>query len=204
MLAQGFCHLLRLTLPSATVRLSDGAEIKWGADIYRPRHASYGGIGSVEALAEGIGDEVPALQIELLVPGSTAAATLLAPGLQTSRVTAWLAEANFSTSTVVGTPSAVFDGWIDQGRLVRSAGSLALNLSVVSLLERLFELNTGNTLSPSWHKSVWPGETGEDHATGLGLADAWGVEAPPAAVVYASGAQGGSALGAIGRSWVDR
>lgn len=190
MIAQGFCHLLQLTLPSAIVRLSDGAEIIWGANTYRPRHATYGGIGSVEALAEGIGDEVPAMQLELLVPGSTAAADLLAPGLQTSRVTAWLAEANFTTSTVVGTPAILFDGFIDQGRLSRTAGGLALNLSIVSLLERLFELNIGNTLSPSWHKSVWPGETGEDHATGLGLADAWGVESPPAAVVYSSG--GGS------------
>jgi hypothetical protein len=138
MIAQGFCHLLRLTLPSAAVLLSDGAEIKWGSDVYRPRDATYGGIGSVEALAEGIGDEVPAMQLELLVPGSTAAADLLEPGLQTSRVTAWLAEVNLSTSTVVGTPDPVFDGFIDQGRLTRSAGGLALSLSIVSLLERLF------------------------------------------------------------------
>src|SRR3546814_10142793 len=51
-------------------------------------------------------------------------------------------------------------------------------VSVVSLAERLFELNIGNSLNSAWHKSVWPGELGHDKATGLSLPVAWGVESP--------------------------
>src|SRR3546814_14440890 len=51
-------------------------------------------------------------------------------------------------------------------------------VSVVSLAERLFELNIGNSLNSAWHKSVWPGELGHDNATGLSIPVAWGVESP--------------------------
>src|SRR3546814_9368912 len=49
---------------------------------------------------------------------------------------------------------------------------------LVSLAERLFELNIGNSLNSAWHKSVWPGELGHDNATGLSIPVAWGVESP--------------------------
>src|SRR3546814_15904051 len=51
-------------------------------------------------------------------------------------------------------------------------------VSVVSLAERLFELNIGNSLNSAWHKSVWPGELGHDNATGLSIPVEWGVESP--------------------------
>src|SRR3546814_8736110 len=47
--------------------------------------------------------------------------------------------------------------------------SRELAVSVVSLAERLFELNIGNSLNSAWHKSVWPGELGHDNATGLSI-----------------------------------
>jgi hypothetical protein len=53
-----------------------------------------------------------------------------------------------------------------------------LHFDIVSTAERLFEVNIGNTLSPRFHKSIWPGETGEDAAIGIGLTVAWGIEAP--------------------------
>jgi hypothetical protein len=97
---------------------------------------------------------------------------------------------------VTGTPAQQFDGFLDQARLQRGAGSLELQITVVSLLEHLFELNIGNWLSSSFHKSVWPGELGEDHATGLVIQDAWGVESPPS--------QGGAGAGGGGRGgWFD-
>lgn len=175
-----YCGLIRFDLNGGTVLLlSDGAEIKWGADTFKPSHPTYGAIGEGQSLAEGVGNEVPAAQLELLPPSTTSAAALLVPGVQKSRVKAWWAEIDLNTGLVVGTPAVLFFGFLDQARLTRAAGLLALKISVVSLLEQLFELNIGNGLNPSFHKSVWPGETGEDQATGLVLQDAWGVEAPP-------------------------
>ena len=195
-----YCGLVRFDLPGpVVVLLSEGADVKWGSDLFVPADATFGAIGAVEALAEGVGSEVPALQIELKIPTSAAAATMLAPGAQKSRVQAWMAAVDLNTSTVTGTPVRLFNGFLDQSRLIRAAGSLALTISVVSLLEQLFELNIGNSLSPAFHKSVWPGETGEDHATGLTLADAWGVEAPPAAISPGYGGGGGG--GFTGPGW---
>lgn len=192
MLRMGYAGLLRIDLPGAViVRLSDGAQIKWGADVFVPRHATYGSIGAVHSLAEGTGNEVPALQIELNPPTTASAAALVQPGAQKSRVQCWIAEVDLSTALVVGTPPRLFDGFLDQAKLVRGAQNFSLEISVVSALEQLFELNIGNGLNPSFHKSVWPGETGEDQATGLVLQDAWGVEAPPSSGGVTSTGVGG-------------
>ena len=173
------------------LRLCEGAAVRWGAETYLPAHPTYGSIGAVQSLAEGVGDEVPAGQIELLPPSTTTAAALLIPGAQKSRVQAWQAELDLNTSTVIGTPTVLFFGFLDQARLTRSVNALSLKISVVSLLEQLFELNIGNGLNPSFHKSIWPGETGEDQATGLVLQDAWGVEAPSQTGSFSSGGTGG-------------
>jgi hypothetical protein len=191
--------LVRIDLPGGTVlRLSEGAEIRWGAETYVPRHATYGAVQSVAALAEGIGNEVPALVMVLAVPDITAAAALVQPGAQQSRVRVWLAEIDLDAASVTGTPDLIFDGFLDQSFFKRRGGVPSLEISVVSLLERLFELNIGNSLSPTFHKAVWPGETGEDHATGLALPDAWGVEAPPRGGGYFGGGAGGG-----GGGWFD-
>lgn len=181
--------LVRLDLPGpVTVRLSDGAAVRWsGEGDFLPSHATYGAIASVESLAEGIGDEVPAMQLVLHPPSTTAAADLVQPGAQQSRVRCWVARYDSGTGEVDGTPALLFDGFLDQARLTRGRGKFELAISVVSLLERLFELNIGNGLSPTFHKSVWPGETGEDQATGLVLQDAWGVESPTPQIAYGGG-----------------
>ena len=126
------------------------------------------------------------------------------PGNQTARVTLWLAQYDPATATVTGTPSVEFHGMLDQATLVRGGGKFELVVSVVSLLERLFELNIGNTLNPTFHKSIFPGEGGEDHATGLGLPDAWGVEAPAqSAASVGSGGSAGSVFTGAG-VWAGR
>lgn len=67
-------------------------------------------------------------------------------------------------------------------------------MTVVSAAERLFARNTGNGLSSAFQKSVWPGDTGHDNATGLGTPIAWGVEAPPSS---GGGYSGGVVRGAV-------
>lgn len=183
-------NLVKIEFPDTTiVRWSEGAELKWGAEVYRPRHATYGAIASAETMAEGIGNEVPAMQLTLHPPSTAAAADLVQPGAQKAQVRAWTVRYNPDTATVLDAPSVtpLFFGFLDQARLVRGPGKFELVTSVVSQLEYLFARNAGNWLSPTFHKFVWPGETGEDQATGLVLQDAWGVEAPPQQVSYGTG-----------------
>ena len=168
--------LVRIDLPDrAPVLLCDGGFLPWSGDIYRSSDATFGAVVSVEGLQEGQGDQIPALDMELAPPGSAAIADLSKPGYQQSRVRFWLAEFSMATGQVVGTPDLMFDGQVDQTSLRLGRGRV-LSISVVSNAERLFELDIGNSLSPTFHKSVHPGEKGHDNASGLKVQVAWGTE----------------------------
>jgi hypothetical protein len=175
----GLTGLCKIELPDATLRLCDGGFIVWGSETFVSKDAVFGTIGSIEALSEGVEAEVPALEMVLIPPTTSGAATIAKPGYQKSRVRLWLAEYIRATGLVDGTPDLLFDGQIDQTPFTVGRDTRELALSIVSTAERLFERNIGNSLSPSFHKSIWPGETGHDNATGLGRPVAWGVEAPP-------------------------
>ncbi|MDE8654774.1 hypothetical protein, partial [Novosphingobium album (ex Liu et al. 2023)] len=174
----------RIDLPDHTIRLCDGGRIVWGAEVYRARDPIYGTLGSIEPLSEGAGDELPPLDMTLLPPSSASAADLVQPAMQGSPMRLWLAEYDVETGAVLGTPELRFDGELDQATL---SLMLELGLTVIAAAARLFELNIGNSLSPSWHKSIWPGETGHDNATGLGRPVAWGVDAPIGTTVSTGG-----------------
>lgn len=169
--------LVQIDLPERTLRYCDGGFFEFGGEAFRSSDATFGTIGSLAAMSEGVGDVVPALQMTLLPAGDAAAADLSRPGHQTARVRFWIAEFDPETG-VIGSAEVMFDGQIDQTILTVGKGTKTLDVSVVSLAERLFEGNIGNTLNPTWHKSVWPGETGHDNATGLSKPIAWGVESP--------------------------
>lgn len=184
----GLIGLVKIELPADTILLCDGGFIEFASEIYRSADATFGTIGSVQALAEGQGDEVPALELTLLPSGDAAPADLLQPGFQRSRVRFWIGEYDLDTGLLDGTPDLMFDGQIDQTTL-KVGATRELAMSVVSTAERLFERNTGNSLSDSWHQSVWPGEKGHANATGLSVPVAWGAESPPRN--YGGGSGGG-------------
>lgn len=168
--------LLKIELPEATVRLCDGGLIRWGAEVFRARDALFGTIGGFGEVSEGVGEEVPAFDITFLPPDGVDPNDLAAPGYQTARVSVWIAEFDPATSAVIGTPDLMFLGQLDEIELAIDRSTRELTCSVVSLAERLFNRNEGNTLSEAFHKSVWPGETGMDAANGLSVTVAWGVE----------------------------
>lgn len=190
----GLMGLVRLDMPGGSVFLSEGGFLVWGGDTYTARHATYGTIGSVASLVEGVDEQVPALKITLLPPGTVAPATLSQPGDQTSRVRMYIAEFDSETGLVVGTPNLMFDGQVDRTRLTVGKDRRELEIEVVSTAERLFERNMGSPLSPCFHKSLFATETGEDNATGLTRNIAWGVESPNSSGAF-SGFGGGEGYG---------
>lgn len=170
--------LMKIEFPARTVRLCDGGRVVWGAESFAGRDDVFGTIGALEPLSEGAGDEVPALLLKLLPPEATAVADLSQPGFQTVRVRLWITEFDLAAGTVIGTPALQFDGQIDQTSLTVGRASRDLGITVVSTAERLFTKFEGNSLSPTFHIALWPGETGMNEATALTVTDAWGVEAP--------------------------
>ena len=169
--------LLKIELPERTLRFSDGGFITFQGEVYRSKDAVFGTIGAAQPLNEGVGDSVPALQISLLPPDTTGPAALSRPGHQKARVRFWVVEYDPETSAVL-TSDQQFDGQVDQTVFTVGRGQRELTMSIVSLAERLFEGNIGNSFSPTFHKSIWPGELGHDNASGLSVPVAWGVEAP--------------------------
>lgn len=193
--------LVKIELPDDTIRLCDGGFFVWGAETYRSLDATFGTISSIDALTEGVGDEVPALDLLFLPPSTAAVADLSQPGYQKSRARFWLAEYDVETGLIDGDPDLLFDGQIDQTTLTVGRDTRELAMSIVSNAERLFERNIGNSLNAAFQKAVWPGDTGHDNATGLGRQVAWGVESPAGVGVYVSGGSGGATWG--GRQYVN-
>jgi hypothetical protein len=167
--------LLKIELPERILRFCDGGFITFQGEVYRSKDDVFGTIGGVQPLSEGVGDSVPALQITLLPPDTTSPALLSRPGHQKARVQFWVAEYDPETGAVLASDKQ-FDGQVDQTVFTVGKGERQLTVSIVSLAERLFEGNIGNSLSPTFHKSVWSGERGHDNASGLTVPVAWGVE----------------------------
>lgn len=188
----GLIGLCKIELPEGTVRLTDGGFIDWDGEIFASKDAVFGTLSSLEGLTEGVDAEVPALDMALIPASTAAAADLSQPGFQRSRVRLWLAEYVVDTGLISGEPDLLFDGQIDQTSLTGGRETRELAMTIVSLAERLFERNIGNSLAAGFWKSIWPGDTGHDNATGLGKPIAWGVEAPPSTSgAYYGGGGGG-------------
>lgn len=162
-------------------------------DIYRPVDPELGSIVSIGAIAEGIGQEIPALNIKLAPPGPVAITSLSVGALQRSRVLHYLAEYDTVTGAVIGTPELRFTGYVDQPSVFVQLRKLGVEFTAVPDLEAMFFRDTGNGLSASFHKNLYPGEEGHDNATGLSVPVAWGAQSPPRG---GSVFGGGSAVGA--------
>lgn len=175
----GFVGLLKIELPDRDVRLSEGGFITFNSELYTSSDPVLGSIAAVEPMQEGIGGTIPALDLTFAPPGPAAITDLSVGALQRSNIYLWLAEYNVETNAIVGTPDALFIGQLDQPSVRFGRGEYSISISCVSKLEVLFNRNTGNSLSSTFHKSMFAGELGHDNAIGLSVAVAWGVKGPP-------------------------
>ena len=191
MSAVSLTGLIRIELPNRTLRFCDGGFFEFNGEIYESEDEVFGTIGQFETMSEGVGDIVPAITMTLLPPDQTAAIDLSTPGNQTSRAVLTIAEYDVDTGQII-TSETQFDGQIDQTIFTIGRDKKQVATSIVSLAERLFAGNIGNTLNPSFHKSLFPDETGHDNATGLSKPVAWGTETPRSG---GAGGYGGSGFG---------
>lgn len=191
----GFIGLLKIDLPARTVLLCDGGFITYAGDTYTARDSVLGNIASIESLSEGGTGELPALDITFNPPAPLAFTELTSGALQRSQVRLWLAEYNVATNAIVGTPDLLFLGQLDQPAIRYSRTEYSVSISCVPLAEWMFELDTGNSMSSTFHKSLWPGELGHDNGTGLQVPIAWGVASPPSAGSASGFGSGGGGFG---------
>jgi hypothetical protein len=168
---------VKITLPDATViRLLDGAGmVTIDGATYLGRDDTYGVLGTIEGVTDGLGDELPALGISLLPPTNVATAAIAAPSVQGSEVIAMFGAVNPATGASIGTPYTFFAGVVDQAVLSVGKNTRSLQIECVSALEVFFEDEEGVRLTDSYHQSVWPGELGFSLITEMNEPVPWGI-----------------------------
>jgi hypothetical protein len=178
------CGLIEVRLPTRTLRWIDGsADVTWNNQVFTGEDPEFGAIDSISELSDGLGENAPSATLTVLPPTNTAAATLANPTHQGSEVSILAAVVDPVTGTVTGTPYALFEGELDVPRLRMGEGERSLEIEIVSVFERFFEVSEGARLSNAHHQSVWPGELGFDQVTGVGTPRYWGADGPKPAVV---------------------
>jgi hypothetical protein len=167
--------LLQIDYPDYTLRLCDGsAAINFNGDIFTGSDERFGTIAAVEAISEAAGDSAPGLVITLFPPDLTSAVELSSPQMQGSSVKLWLCVVDPVTGLVVPEPELLFVGEVDVPTLKGSGTERSVEVQCVSVFEELFADNEGARLSDSFHKEVWPGETGLENMTGIVRNILWG------------------------------
>lgn len=183
----GLTGLLKIELPDGDVLLSDGGATEYAGDTYTAEDDTLGALASLGTIAEGVGDEIPALELGFAPPGPVAVTALSNGAIQQSRVRLWLAEYDVDTGEVVGTPELRFIGFVDQPRVSFAFRQFSASITAVPDLEAMFFRDTGNGLSSTFHKALYPGELGHDNASGLSISINWGTQSPPRGGVVFSG-----------------
>ncbi len=194
----GLTWLLRLDLPGGAVFLSDGGVTTWGGNTYTATHPVLGSFSQIGEVTEGFGAELPEQEIIFAPPSNAALAPLQAGAFARSAMRLWLAEFNAATGAVEGIPDLRFAGRMDRVRQQFGLRQLAIVVSFVPETEVLLFSDDGNGLSSSFHKAVYPGETGHDQATGLVTSVSWGVESGQSRGFTGSGFPGGGGGGGNG------
>lgn len=200
--------VMEATLPGHTARISDGGVVVVDAETYASEDSVLGVPIAFESLNEGVGDEAPVAAITFNPPGSVASADLNDPALANSRIRISIVEIDEDDGTQVGDVEQVADLIVDNPSLRFENNARQLEFACVSNAERLFLVNQGNSLSPSFHEQIWPGEKGLTNASGVSRSVAWGAAAAPrgssTGVAGGGGGGGGGGYGGPGGGYQEQ
>lgn len=160
---------LEIVLPSHTIRLIDGAATIRFPDgrVFTGRDETFGTIGAVDSISDGLGDQAPVLSLTLLPASDAAAADLAMANMQGSAVTFYLVVVDPETGAVVGDPEEIFSGLLDVPTLKAGPHGRSLDYEITSALEDMFMNDDGARLNNAYHQSFWPGEKGFEFVTAI-------------------------------------
>jgi len=170
---------IEILLPSYSLRLVDGsAVVPIFGHSFVGRDATYGTLGSVDAISDGLDNSAPAIRISLNPPTNTATATLASPEAQGSQVSIWVGVLDRPSGLPIADPYLVFLGELDVPTVQIGANRRTLQYDVVSSFERFFDQDEGVRLNGPWHNSIWPGELGLQYVVDIQQNNPWGQDAP--------------------------
>lgn len=183
--------------PSFTLRLLDGAsEVAFSPDrVFRGSDETFGTMGALQAVTEGMGNEAPRMRLEIRPPTRAAAATLNLPENQGSKVRLYFGAVHSVTGAVIPDPELIFFGKLDVPKYM-GGKTRRVEFDVFSAWEELFTESEGERLNHAFHTKVFPGERGLEYVSDVERQLPWGADVPKSpAVSSATGVGGGGAGG---------
>lgn len=171
---------------------------------FRGSDPTYGTLGSVTAITEGIGTEAPRMKLEIRPPSRAAAATLNAPANQGARVRLWFGAVHMVTGAVID-PSLEFIGALDVPTYM-GGKARRVEYNVNSAWEALFVEGEGERLNHDFWTSIFPGEMGCEFVSDVERQLPWGADVPKSPAISSAqqsyggggGSGGGSGVGGSG------
>jgi hypothetical protein len=192
---------LEVVMPEGDpIRILDGAsEVTWtdgGVErTFVGEDDTYGALGSLSAVTEGIGTEAPRLKFSLKPPTLAASAALVQPGVQGAPVTLWLGLVHPQTGLVLPDPEVLFVGNLDVPKYMRGKGRRVVDLDAHSAWESLFAVEEGQRLNDAFHARSYPAELGLVYVTEVERQMPWGGDGARPVLVSSRGSGG---IGGIG------
>ena len=193
---------VKIELPDKTLRLLDGsAVLTIGGETYGGEDPDFGTLAAIDSISENGDDEAPELRFTFYPNSAASLATLANPAMQGAIVTIMVGAANIATMTPIGTPEIVFLGEIDVATMRSGDGQRVVEFTVVSVFERLFEVDEGQRATDGFHQSIWPGETGLAGMTGVTQRLYWGAKPPSSSSATAGAGNSSTARFAAANGW---
>lgn len=192
---------VEIIAPSFTLRLLDGAsEVDFGGGrIFRGADPTFGSLGQLQAVTEGVGTEAPRMRLELRPPTLAAAAQLALPENQNAAVRLYFGAVHLETGNVIPDPELLFWGDLDVPRYMGSKRARRIEFDVFSAWERLFADSEGERLNHAFHTKAFPADRGLEYVSDVERQLPWGADVPKSrAISTANGVGGGGAGGGGG------
>jgi hypothetical protein len=175
--------------PDWTMRNLDGAgfatfAVDGTAQTFVGRDSTFGVIGGVTEIVDGIAIEAPTVSLNLLPKTNVAMATLAAPAAQGSRIRIWVGSVNRTTGAVNGEPELWYDGVTNVPTQSVGKNTRILPLTTNSALMEFLRPDEGARMNDGFHQLAWPGERGFQFITNILETDVWGSDAPKSNTTY--------------------
>ena len=179
--------IFKVTLPDYTMRFAEGGTVEYDGETFTSEDTRFGSVIAFEDFTSGNADEAPAFEMTLAPPAVISAATLSQPSYQGSD--AWFSVVSYNRATgAVLTEHRLFTGILDYTMLELDRGRRELKVGFTTQIDRFFNTDKGNRLSPAFHKRIHPGETGLDYMSGTTIQIPWADNGPkPRINGYTSG-----------------
>lgn len=166
---------VEINLPGHDLLLLDGSgELMVGTRKFVGRDPVYGVLDTIKGLGDKIDGKAPLVTLGLIPASDVALSALVDPDVQGSSVTISMGCIDVATGRVVPSPRVLFVGELDVPTISWGRNDRRLEYRVVSVAERLFQVEEALRLSDAFHQWVWPGELGLQFVTGIETYVPWG------------------------------